>query len=139
MVAFFVGILIYIGYWLAGLHYALLLAWFAFVFNLIPFCGPFLSTIPALFIGLSQSPWMGIKVVVVVLLVHLLDMNIISPKIVGKRLNIHPVTIILLLIASFSLLGLLGIFLITPLYAVLRTLFWHLYGMKLETEQEVSE
>jgi len=136
VVAFFVGFLIFIGYWLAGVHYALLLAWFAFAFNLIPFCGPFISTIPALFIGLSQSPLMGVKVICVVIIVHLLDINLISPKIVGTRLNIHPVTIILLLIASFSLLGLLGAFLITPLYAVIRTLFWDLYDMNTEVDEE---
>lgn len=136
VVAVFVGFLIFIGYWVAGLPYALLLAWFAFVFNLIPFCGPILSTIPALFIGLSHSPLMGIKVICVVIIVHLLDINLISPKIVGQRLQIHPVIIILLLVASFSLLGLLGAFLITPLYAVVRVLFWDLYNMKNEFVKE---
>jgi predicted PurR-regulated permease PerM len=136
VVSIFVSILIFIGYWLAGVHYALLLAWFAFIFNLIPFCGPIISTIPALFIGLSQSSLMGFKVVCVVIIVHLLDINLISPKIVGNRLQIHPVTIILLLVASFSLFGLLGVFLITPVYAMLRTLTWDFYQLKKERDRE---
>lgn len=139
VVAFFVGFCIFIGYWLIGIHYALLLAFFAFVFNLIPFCGPFISTIPALFIGLSQSPWMGVKVILIVITVHLLDVNLISPKIVGQRLNISPITIILLLIASFSLLGLLGVFLITPLYAVARTLIWDLYDQSVNPQETQEE
>lgn len=136
LVALFVGVLIFIGYWVIGLHYPVLLAFFAFVFNLIPFCGPFISTIPALLIGLSQSPWMCFKVICVVILVHLIDMNLISPKLVSYRLNIHPVIIILLLLASFSLFGLLGVFLITPIYAVLKTLTLKLYAMKIDDSEQ---
>lgn len=129
LIAFIVGILIFIGYWAIGLNYAFLLAILAFVFNLIPFCGPFISTIPAVFIGLSESPLMALKVVAVVLLVHLLDLNLISPRIVGQRLNIHPVTVILLLVASLSVFGLLSLFVITPLYAVVKVLIQDYYLM----------
>lgn len=129
-VAFCVGILIYIGYWAIGLNYAFLLAVFAFLFNLIPFCGPFISTIPALLIGLSVSPFMGLKVILVVMGVHLLDLNLISPRIVGPRLKLHPVTIILLLVASISSFGILGLFVIVPLYAVLKIILLDLYQMR---------
>lgn len=129
VVAFCVGFLVFIGYWLIGLPYALLLACIAFVFNLIPFCGPIFATIPAFFIGLSQSNMQAFNVILVVIVVHLLDVNLISPKIVGERLNIYPITIILLLVASFSLFGLLGVFLITPAYALLRTVIWDMYEM----------
>lgn len=127
LVALIVGFLIFIGYLIIGLDYAILLALIAFIFNLIPFCGPIISTIPALLIGLSQSPFMAVKVLLVVGAVHLLDLNLISPRVVGLRLNIHPVTIILLLVASVSLFGFLSLFFIIPAYAVLKTLimdFW---------------
>jgi len=130
LIAFIVGLLIFIGYWAIGLNYAFLLALLAFVFNLIPFCGPFISTIPALFIGLADSPLMAIKVIAVVLMVHLLDLNLISPRIVGQRLNIHPVTVILLLVASLSVFGLVSLFIITPLYAVLKVLIQDYYFAK---------
>lgn len=122
LIALIVGVLILIGYLIIGLNYAFLLGLIAFIFNLIPFCGPFISTIPALLIGLADSPLMAIKVLAVVLLVHLLDLNLISPRIVGQRLNIHPVTVILLLVASLTVFGLLSLFIITPLYAVIKVL-----------------
>ena len=53
-----------------------------------------------------------------------------------KKARKSGVSIILLLIASFSLFGLLGVFLITPLYAVTRTLLWDLYDMKVEADKE---
>jgi predicted PurR-regulated permease PerM len=60
----------------------------------------------------------------------LLDLNLISPRIVGQRLNIHPVTVILLLVASLSVFGLVSLFIITPLYAVLKVLIQDYYFAK---------
>ena len=91
---------------------------------------PIISTIPALFIGLETSPWMAVKVIAVVITVHLFDLNLISPRVVGQRLNIHPITIVFLLIVSLSLFGVVGMFVITPLYADLRVLFFELYGKR---------
>lgn len=130
LVAAIVGLLVFVGYLIIGLDYAFLLALTAFVFNLIPFGGPIISTIPALLIGLTQSPWMGFKVLAVVITVHLLDLNLISPRVVGQRLNIHPITIILLLVASISLFGFLSLFFIVPLYAVIKAIVLDLLEME---------
>lgn len=138
LIALVVGCLIFIGYLIIGLDYAFLLAVIAFIFNLIPFGGPIVSTIPALLIGLAQSPFMAFKVVVIVILVHLLDLNLISPRIVGSRLNIHPVTIILLLVSSVSLFGFLSLFFIVPIYAVLKSIIMDLWKMEI-IDKEVVE
>jgi predicted PurR-regulated permease PerM len=138
LVALIVGFLIFIGYFIIGLGYAFLLAIVAFIFNLIPFGGPLISTIPALLIGLAQSPLMAVKVIIVVLVVHLLDLNLISPRVVGFRLNIHPITIILLLVASISLFGFLSLFFIVPVYAVLKTLILDLWKMKIVDKDIVN-
>ena len=130
IVAFIVALLILVGYWLIELKYAFLLAAIAFIFNLIPFCGPIISTVPALLIGLGESPLMAFKVIAIVLLIHLLDLNLISPRIVGPRLQIHPITIIILLVSSISLVGLIGMFLVIPVYAVLKTILVHLLNIK---------
>lgn len=129
-VAFFVGLLIWIGYTIIGLRYAALLAFIAFIFNLIPFCGPVISTIPALIIGFEEGAFTVFEVLVVISAVHLLDLNLISPRVVGNRLQIHPVTIILLLIAGASTMGFVGLFLIVPLYAVLKTLLSEIHLFK---------
>lgn len=136
MVAAIVGVLIFFGYWAIGLNYAFLLALFAFVFNLIPFCGPIISTIPALFIALSDSALMGFKVICVVCIVHLLDLNLISPRVVGPRLKLHPITIILLLVVGVSLAGFLGLFVIVPLYAVLKVVFNDVYTWNQSAEED---
>ena len=130
IVAAIVACLIFIGYWAIGLNYVLPLALIAFLFNLIPFMGPFISTIPAVLIRLSESPWLALKVILIVITVHLLDLNLISPRVVGGRMNIHPVTIIFLLVACISSAGFLGLFLVIPLYAVVKVLVMDYFGMK---------
>jgi predicted PurR-regulated permease PerM len=129
-VALIVGALLFIGYLILGLPYAFLLALFALIFNLIPFVGTFISTIPALLVGFGFGPWVAAEVLLLVLMVHALDANIISPYILGHKLNIHPITIILLLIASGATYGIMGLLLATPLYALLKVFLIDLYYEK---------
>lgn len=133
-----VGVLLFIGYLIIGLNYALILSLIAIVFMTIPFLGPFLSIAPAIFVGLSDSSFMVLKVIIVFLIVQQFEANLLSPQIIGQRLNIHPLTIILLLLAAGSLYGLVGLILVTPLYALAKVLIenaykvyhWHVHVRK---------
>ncbi len=116
-----------LGSVIIGLNYALVLSLFALIFMTIPFLGPFLSILPALFVGLSDSPFMVVKVFIVFAVVQQIESNVISPLVIGQRLNIHPLTIILLLLAAGSLYGLIGLLLATPLYALVKVLIESLY------------
>lgn len=122
-----VGALLFIGYLLIGLNYALILSILALIFMTIPFLGPFLAFCPAFFVGLSESPFMVLKVTIVFIIVQQLESNIISPQVIGQRLNIHPLTIILLLLAAGSLYGLIGLLLATPLYALAKVFVESIY------------
>lgn len=122
-----VGALLLIGYLLIGLDYALILSLIALVFMTIPFLGPFLAVCPAFFVGLSESPFMALKVIIVFVIVQQVESNIISPQVIGQRLNIHPLTVILLLLAAGSLYGLIGLILATPLYALAKVLISNVY------------
>lgn len=116
------GIMMYIGYVIIGLDYALILALFAMCLIIVPFLGPFLGVIPALLVGVQQDPIMAVKVLVILLVVQQLEGNLITPNVMGKKLNIHPVTVILLLLAAGTLYGFIGILIAIPLYAVIKTL-----------------
>lgn len=123
IVAFTVGVLMYIGYLIIGLDYALVLAVFAMFLIIVPFLGPLIGIIPAVFVALmSGEPFMAVKVLVVLLVVQQLEGNLVTPNIMGNRLNIHPLTIILLLLIAAALYGFIGILIAIPLYAVLKTL-----------------
>lgn len=124
IVAVVVGVLMYIGYLIIGLENALLLAFFAMCLTIVPFLGPLIGIVPALFVALvgDEPLIMAIKVVLVLLAVQQIEGNLITPNIMGNRLNIHPLTIILLLLIAAALYGFIGILIAIPLYAVLKTL-----------------
>lgn len=123
--------MMYIGYLIIGLDYSLVLASVAMLTNVIPFIGPFIAIIPALIIAFLTSPFMALKVLIVAVIVQQIDGNITSPYIMGRNLDIHPLTIILLLLVAGSLGGLLGMIIAVPVYAVLKVILSHAYRLYL--------
>lgn len=120
MIGIAVAIMFMIGYNIIGLQYSFLISFFAGILNLIPYLGSFLAMIPAFIIGAIQGPWMVVQVLIVFLVEQTIESRIISPQILGNNLDIHPVTIMLLLIAGGKSFGLFGIIFIIPLYAILK-------------------
>lgn len=127
VIATIIGSGLLLGYLLIGLPHALALALFAMIFYIIPFLGTFIAIIPALIVALTISWTMMIKVILVMFIAHFLEANLITPRLMSHHLKIHPLTIILLLLAAGSLYGILGLLLITPTYAILKVIIWNLY------------
>lgn len=122
IVSICIGILMYIGFIIIGLDYAAILALVAAVTCIIPFIGPAIAIIPALIIALIVSPFMLIKLLVVWIVVQTLESNFVSPNIMGKSLNIHPLTIIIVLLVMGELLGVVGLILGIPIYAIIKVI-----------------
>ncbi|KKI89981.1 membrane protein [Bacillus sp. SA1-12] len=120
IVSLAVGLGCFIGYTIIGLDYALVLGIVVAVANIIPYLGPFIGAAPAVIIALLESPTKALLAALVVLVVQQIDGNFLSPLIIGKRLNTHPLTIILLLIGAGSFGGIIGMILAVPTYAVLK-------------------
>lgn len=133
IVSFCVGLLAYIGYLIIGLEYALVLGVIAMVTNVIPFVGPWIGTFPALIVGLLTSPLQALLVIIVVVAVQQFESNLISPFVMGKALNMHPLTIIFVLLIGGQFGGLIGLIFAVPIYALLKVIVSHLYRyIKLE-------
>ncbi|PYI51955.1 AI-2E family transporter [Paenibacillus flagellatus] len=129
IVAFIVGVLCLVGYLIVGVDYAFLLALAAMITNVIPYVGAFLAAVPAIIVALVDSPFMVLKVVIVAVVAQQVEGNLISPQIMGKQLEIHPLTILLLLLVVGSLVGPLGMLLAVPVYAVAKIIVVHVYGL----------
>ncbi|WP_063489012.1 lipoteichoic acid biosynthesis protein CozEa [Staphylococcus saprophyticus] len=121
-VSIILGIILYIGYSIVGLNYTLLLVMFACVANMIPFLGPWMAFAPAGIIGIIQSPTIFIWVCIITLIAQQLEGNVITPNVMGKSLNIHPLTIIVVILAAGNLGGFVLILVAVPLYAVIKTI-----------------
>lgn len=120
IVCMFVGTACFIGFWIAGVKYALILGLIIAVTNIIPYVGPFLGATPAVIIAFLDSPTKALIALIIVVAVQQTDGNLLSPLIIGRRLNTHPLTIILLLIGAGSFGGILGMILAVPAYALLK-------------------
>lgn len=118
----FVGTFTFIGYLIIGMPYAFLLGFVAGVTTLIPYLGPYIGIAPALLVALPSGWGKIIMVIIVVLIVQQVDGNLIYPNVIGRSLDIHPLTIIILLLVAGNIFGLLGTILAVPVYAVVKTI-----------------
>ncbi len=120
--AFIIGILSFLAMTIFKQPYSLLLAIFCGVTNIIPYVGPFIGAVPAVIVGLFISPLQALYMGLSILVIQQLDGNLIKPLLFGKSLNVHPLTIILVLIGAGSVAGILGMLICIPVYAVIKTL-----------------
>ncbi|AUJ51389.1 AI-2E family transporter [Staphylococcus hominis subsp. hominis] len=127
IVSFCIGILLFIGYSIIGLDYGLVLASIAAVTSVVPYLGPTIAISPAIIIAIITSPLMLLKLIVVWTLVQFIEGHFISPNIMGKTLKIHPLTIIFILLSAGNLLGIVGVVLGIPGYAILKVLVSHIF------------
>ena len=143
-VAVIVAIMFIIFFKIIGLRYAVTLGITAGILNLVPYLGSFLAMIPALILGLIAGPVMLLKVIVVFIVEQTIEGRFVSPLILGSQLNIHPITILFVLLTSGSMFGIWGVLLGIPIYAsakvVISAIFdWYKGVSGLYEPEEVTE
>jgi predicted PurR-regulated permease PerM len=114
------GIMMYIGFCMIGLNNSLVLAIFAMCMTIVPFIGPVIGMVPAIIVAILQGPFMVLKVVFVVIVAQQIDGNFVTPRVMGKKLNLHPLTVIFILLISGAIYGFVGIIIAIPLYSVIK-------------------
>ncbi len=127
------GVLAGLGMWILGVPFpAVLGAWIS-ITAIIPYVGAILGGIPAFFLALMQSPTTALLVCIVYALIQQLESHILTPRIQGQALRIHPILVLLGVIAGGEIGGFLGVLFSIPLLAVLRVLF-DFFWARLRTE-----
>jgi len=119
-VAFWVAVMFFVGYLIIGQRYALILGIVAGILNLIPYIGSTLALIPSLVIAAFIAPSMVLKVIIVFIVEQTVETRVISPIIVGNKMQMHPVTTILVLLVSAGMYGLVGMIAGIPIFAILK-------------------
>lgn len=127
LVAVAVTIMFVIGYTIIGLDFGLIIGVSAGLLNVIPYLGSFIGMVPAIIVAVVDSPLMLVKVLLVFAIEQSIESRIISPLVLGSNLHIHPVVIMLLLIAGGNMWGVPGIIFIIPIYAVLKVIFIYIF------------
>ncbi len=127
--AAFVGIFCGLGFYFIGIENALPLGVIAGLGHLVPYLGPLIGGIPAIifsiiqFGDLSHVPF----IILLILSVYAVDNGVVQPYVFAKSVDMHPVVIILLIIAGSQLFGILGMLLAIPAATVVKTASKEIY------------
>ena len=103
-----------IGLLILGVDYALTLAMMIGIAELIPVVGVILSAIAAILVAFNQSPWLGVWVMGLYILLQQLEGHIIVPLVMRKAVGLSPIVIILAMLTGFTTLGILGMIIAIP-------------------------
>ena len=122
LVSLCIGVMLFIVYNVIGLHYAFSLATIAAFLSIVPYLGPAIAITPAMLVAASTSWVMVVKMLVVWGIVQFLEGNIISPNIMGRSMNMHPLTVIFVILIGVNISGVVGAILGIPVYSILKVL-----------------
>ena len=103
-----IGGLTWIGATLIGLPYAAALALIAGIGELVPTLGPIFAAIPLIAVGLLSSPMQGLLALILAVVVQQLENNLIVPRVMGHAVELHPVVVMVAILAGGELLGIPG-------------------------------
>ena len=118
IVSLCVGLMSLIGFFISDIQYALLLALFCTVTNIIPYLGPYIGAVPAVIVGFIDDPIKALYAIITIVIAQQIESNLISPYFQGKTLKVHPLTIIIVLLVAGKIAGIIGVILAVPTYAV---------------------
>ncbi len=118
-----IGIISGLILWVIGVKFALVLGLISAVTQLIPVVGPLIGAVPAVIIAFMISPMAAIKVIIFYSVLQIVGGNILAPKILGDKLDLHPLTIVLGVLILGNLIGVWGVFFAAPIIAVLKVIF----------------
>jgi predicted PurR-regulated permease PerM len=140
LVALFVGVASSIGLWAIGLPFWLLVGMVAGIFNLVPLVGPFIGGGLAVIIALvSGQPLKAVWAALVLLVVQQIDNHLISPNVMGRTVQLHPVVVMLALLVGASFAGLFGMLVIVPLAAVVKIVFLFIWSKYVDYGEELTQ
>ncbi len=137
-----VGAMVGAALWVVGVKNALVLGIVAGILEIVPNIGPVISAIPAVLIAYFQGStrlplsnlWFALLVAGLYVVIQQVENNLLVPRIIGRRLHLHPLVVIIGAIAGASLAGILGIFLAAPTLATLRVLARYIYCKLLDLD-----
>lgn len=119
-----------VTFWLFQIPYPLILGLVIALTNITPYFGPFIGAVPALFIAAAVSTKAVIVILATIAILQFIEGNILGPLIVGKSLKMHPVAIMLVLLAGGELAGVLGMIIAVPAASILKIILSHLISIR---------
>jgi predicted PurR-regulated permease PerM len=120
-----IGVICTVGFYLLGNNYALLLGILAAVLEMIPLIGPLTVAIIAVAIASLESGYEGLLTAVFLGVLRIAQDYVIYPRIIREGIHLHPLAVILSVLAGEQVAGIAGVFIAIPLVALLTVLYKH--------------
>jgi len=121
--ALIIGILSIIGLWILHIKYFVFIGLLAGLANLIPYIGPVVGAVPAMVISIINNPGRPIillYIAVMFAIVQMIDNSVVSPMVMSRSVNIHPITVIVIIIIGGNLMGVFGMLIAVPVAGILK-------------------
>ncbi|WP_251860413.1 AI-2E family transporter [Clostridium sp. Marseille-Q2269] len=106
-----------------GIRLPILLSLVNGFFNIIPYFGPIIGSLPAILIAFTKSPKIAIWAFILLYAIQQIEGDILSPKITGDSVDMHPLTVILLLLIGGKIYGLVGMVLAIPIGVIIKIIY----------------
>ncbi len=132
IIASFVGILTTIALVMIDVKFAFVLGIFAGIANIIPYFGPFIGIVPTILFALLDSITKALYAAIAFILIQQLESGFLTPKIIGRSVGIHPIYVIMSLIAGGKLFGVIGLIIAVPVLAAIKMTLRHVLRDKQE-------
>ena len=127
-----IGVLTFVILAIVKMPYTLLISIIIGITNIIPFFGPFIGAIPSVIIVLFVSPVSAFWLVIIIFIIQQIDGNIIGPKILGDSIGISAFWILFAILVAGKFLGLVGMIIGVPLFAVVYSVIKEIVEKRLE-------
>ncbi|HEY4499919.1 MAG TPA: AI-2E family transporter [Candidatus Paceibacterota bacterium] len=127
-----IGVSVFLGLWILGIRYSLILGILAGLLEIIPFVGPILSGATAFLIAISQSVTSGIWVLILFLVIQQVEGTLLVPVFMKLTTDLHPAMILISLLIGSKLLGFIGIILAVPAAVLAQEVINHWSTFKLK-------
>ena len=126
-----VGIICVIAFYIAGVPYAPLMGALIGFFNIIPYFGPIIGSVPVVLVSLFIDPPKALTALIIIIIIQQIDGNFLDPKIVGENVGVSPFWIITSVTVGGNLFGIPGMILGVPVVVLIKTIIEESIEMRL--------
>jgi predicted PurR-regulated permease PerM len=131
LIGIFLGAMTTVVFWLLHLPFFYIVGFISGFLSLVPYLGVVLAVAPPIFVGLGHvGSTELVYMIMAVLGLHMLALNVLYPKILGRRLQLNPLAVTMALLIWASLWGAIGLLLAIPITAAMKIIFDHVEPLK---------
>lgn len=118
-----IGAMSYVALLLFGVRYAIVLAMWAGITELIPIVGPFLGAVPAVLVAIAERPMLGLWVAITYLGIQQTESHLIVPRVMARSTGINPITVLIAMLIGARIAGMVGIIIAVPAGIIVTLIF----------------